>query len=399
MQRIEVADLIRGFSLLGIFMANLLIFQYGLTGQEYLDLYGISPFNKFLAYTINILFVGSFLPIFAVLFGFSMDKLFQSMKRKKQRFKKTKLFIRAILLITLGVLHSTFIWEGDILLSYGISMLFIILFISLSKRFFKWTVILIIISFILISAAGLFAPTDDEDLELMADESEVSSYIFNLKSAYGNGDYDEVYQARNNLEDPSFELLMNQFEGAEFLILVLAFLLVIPLYIIGIYLSKVDWFLKDANHFWSSKVFIYLIPLCLLAKAAPYYLPDTDLGITLQNTFGIILSFGYMALIKWLYQKNSEHMLFIGLKSLGKLSLTIYIIQSIIGTTLFYGYGAGWFGMDNLGMTMIIFLVAFLLQMLFSTWYLTKFRYGPLEYILRVLTNLKISVKPSTNEH
>lgn len=399
MQRIEVADLIRGFSLLGIFMANLLIFQYGLTGQEYLDLYGISPFNKFLAYTINILFVGSFLPIFAVLFGFSMDKLFQSMKRKKQRFKKTKLFIRAILLITLGVLHSTFIWEGDILLSYGISMLFIILFISLSKRFFKWTVILIIISFILISAAGLFAPTDDEDLELMADESEVSSYIFNLKSAYGNGDYDEVYQARNNLEDPSFELLMNQFEGAEFLILVLAFLLVIPLYIIGIYLSKVDWFLKDANHFWSSKVFIYLIPLCLLAKAAPYYLPDTDLGITLQSTFGIILSFGYMALIKWLYQKNSEHMLFIGLKSLGKLSLTIYIIQSIIGTTLFYGYGAGWFGMDNLGMTMIIFLVAFLLQMLFSTWYLTKFRYGPLEYILRVLTNFKISVKPSTNEH
>ena len=399
MQRIEVADLIRGFSLLGIFMANLLIFQYGLTGQEYLDLYGISPFNKFLAYTINILFVGSFLPIFAVLFGFSMDKLFQSMKRKKQRFKKTKLFIRAILLITLGVLHSTFIWEGDILLSYGISMLFIILFISLSKRFFKWTVILIIISFILISAAGLFAPTDDEDLELMADESEVSSYIFNLKSAYGNGDYDEVYQARNNLEDPSFELLMNQFEGAEFLILVLAFLLAIPLYIIGIYLSKVDWFLKDANHFWSSKVFIYLIPLCLLAKAAPYYLPDTDLGITLQSTFGIILSFGYMALIKWLYQKNSEHMLFIGLKSLGKLSLTIYIIQSIIGTTLFYGYGAGWFGMDNLGMTMIIFLVAFLLQMLFSTWYLTKFRYGPLEYILRVLTNLKISVKPSTNEH
>lgn len=399
MQRIEVADLIRGFSLLGIFMANLLIFQYGLTGQEYLDLYGISPFNKFLAYTINILFVGSFLPIFAVLFGFSMDKLFQSMKRKKQRFKKTKLFIRAILLITLGVLHSTFIWEGDILLSYGISMLFIILFISLSKRFFKWTVILIIISFILISAAGLFAPTDDEDLELMADESEVSSYIFNLKSAYGNGDYDEVYQARNNLEDPSFELLMNQFEGAEFLILALAFLLVIPLYIIGIYLSKVDWFLKDANHFWSSKVFIYLIPLCLLAKAAPYYLPDTDLGITLQSTFGIILSFGYMALIKWLYQKNSEHMIFIGLKSLGKLSLTIYIIQSIIGTTLFYGYGAGWFGMDNLGMTMIIFLVAFLLQMLFSTWYLTKFRYGPLEYILRVLTNLKISVKPSTNEH
>lgn len=399
MQRIEVADLIRGFSLLGIFMANLLIFQYGLTGQEYLDLYGISPFNKFLAYTINILFVGSFLPIFAVLFGFSMDKLFQSMKRKKQRFKKTKLFIRAILLITLGVLHSTFIWEGDILLSYGISMLFIILFISLSKRFFKWTVILIIISFILISAAGLFAPTDDEDLELMADESEVSSYIFNLKSAYGNGDYDEVYQARNNLEDPSFELLMNQFEGAEFLILVLAFLLAIPLYIIGIYLSKVDWFLKDANHFWSSKVFIYLIPLCLLAKAAPYYLPDTDLGITLQSTFGIILSFGYMALIKWLYQKNSEHMIFIGLKSLGKLSLTIYIIQSIIGTTLFYGYGAGWFGMDNLGMTMIIFLVAFLLQMLFSTWYLTKFRYGPLEYILRVLTNFKISVKPSTNEH
>ena len=37
MKRVEVADSLRGFSLIGIFLANLLIFQFGLSGQEYIS--------------------------------------------------------------------------------------------------------------------------------------------------------------------------------------------------------------------------------------------------------------------------------------------------------------------------------------------------------------------------
>ena len=143
MKRIESADAVRGFSLLGIFMANLLIFQFGLSGKDYMEYYDLNSVNEFVFKTVKIIFEGSFLPIFAVLFGFSMDKLFQSMKKKEMKWKRFKLLCRAIGLITLGLLHSHFLWEGDILLAYGIGMVIFIPFIGLPKWFFKIVTILV----------------------------------------------------------------------------------------------------------------------------------------------------------------------------------------------------------------------------------------------------------------
>ncbi|MCG1010539.1 DUF418 domain-containing protein [Salinicoccus sp. ID82-1] len=383
MKRIEAVDAIRGFSLFGIFMANLLIFQYGLTGKDHLEYFELHPLNEGILKGVKIIFESSFLPIFAILFGFSLDRLFQSMKRKQVKLKRIKLYMRAFTLIAFGLLHSYFIWEGDILLAYGIAMLFIIPFIGLGKRFFKWVTTLSISAALLITSLAVFAPAEEVPAP---NDVDMQGYLKELKFAYGEGTYANAYQARNHLEDPYITEIVSYLEGAGIILLIAGLLMPIFYYNIGIYLSKSDWFSKNSNRLLSANLFIFLIPVSIFMKSSIIWMDNKDLASMLHIFFGSVLSFGLIVLIRNLHTKYRQNFIFIGFRSMGKLSLTMYIMQSLIATTLFYGYGLGWFGRDIFGQAVIIFLLVYVFQMFLATWYTSKFRYGPLEYLLRVAT-------------
>lgn len=109
--------------------------------------------------------------------------------------------------------------------------------------------------------------------------------------------------------------------------------------------------------------------------------------------FGMVLAFGLMSLIKLLFQRYENSAIIAGLKNMGKLSLTMYILQSIIGTSIFYGYGLGLFGADIFIWSILIVIVIYLGQMYMSTLYLKHFRYGPLEYFLRIVTYMNVRKK------
>jgi uncharacterized protein len=76
------------------------------------------------------------------------------------------------------------------------------------------------------------------------------------------------------------------------------------------------------------------------------------------------------------------------LSNVGRMALTTYLTQSIVCTLLFYSYGLGWSGGGGVGPTGIlkITLVLFACQMLVSTWWLKRFRYGPAEWLWRWLS-------------
>ena len=201
--RIKSADAIRGFSLFGILMANLLIFQFGLSGKEHIEYYQMSPVNYGFYQFVKVVFEGSFMPIFAILFGFSMDKLFQSMKKKEMKWKRLKLLFRAIGLIILGLLHSYFIWEGDILLAYGVAMIIVIPFISLPTWFYRIISYLIIGTLLLLTTASFFVPS--EESVASGNEEEIKSYMTEMVDSYQNGTYSEIFDLRQDLEDPIME--------------------------------------------------------------------------------------------------------------------------------------------------------------------------------------------------
>lgn len=81
-QRITVVDGICGVRLLGVLMANVLIFQYGLWGKDELHLFSPSLLDISTYSFLKLMVEGSFMPIFTFLFGFSMVKLKESLERR-----------------------------------------------------------------------------------------------------------------------------------------------------------------------------------------------------------------------------------------------------------------------------------------------------------------------------
>ncbi|TRL67991.1 DUF418 domain-containing protein [Staphylococcus haemolyticus] len=386
MKRITIADSLRGFSLLGIFLANLLIFQFSLSGKDYIEHFHLSPVNQGIFNLIIILVEESFLPIFAILFGFSMDKLYQSMKLKGLPRPRLQLLRRAIFLLILGFIHASYIWEGDILTAYSLAMLCVIPFISLSTKAFKWFNV-VIISLMLVM--GIWSMFDDSQASTSSDKYDSASYIHKVQKIYTEGSYNDIHHVDDIATSPKFAELEDQLGDNKGAIFLVAILFEVPLFTLGIFLSRCGWFEKDARHFWSSKLFIYLIPVSIIAKSTLLWLDNEAISGTLVAIFGPILSLGYMSLFKYLYQRYETHPIFKGLENAGKISLTVYITQSIIGRLVFYSYGLGLFGKDILIYTSILFVIIYILLVLLATLHQRYFRYGPLEYLLRMFTYWK----------
>ena len=391
MKRIESADVIRGFSLYGILMANLLIFQFGLSGKDQIEYYELNAMNELLFKAVKVIFEGSFMPIFAILFGFSMDKLFESMKRKEVKWKRFKLLCRAIGILVIGYLHSTYIWEGDILLGYGLAMLVTIVFMGLPTWFYRIISGIIIGVLLLIVVSSFFG--GDLEEESTVSEKETNEYLTELVTVYQNGTYGEIVDARANMEDPFYYEMMADYKDFKGLFLVLGIFFPALSFMFGINLSRSGWFEKDARKFWNSALYICLIPVSIVMKSTIYWLDNEALASNLNLVFGLLLAFGLMSLVKLLYQKYEHNKLLTGMKNIGRLSLSMYILQSVFGTLVMYGYGLGMFGTNTVIYTVIIFTLFYVLQLVLATWYLKYFKYGPLEYLLRIVTYLRIRSK------
>ncbi len=101
---------------------------------------------------------------------------------------------------------------------------------------------------------------------------------------------------------------------------------------------------------------------------------------------GPILSIGYIGLIVLLCLLPVVPKLLSPFAKIGRMSLTMYILQSIIGTILFYQFGFGWYGKVSVATGVFIALGIIIVQMILAEIWLTKWRQGPLEAIWRKLT-------------
>lgn len=101
------------------------------------------------------------------------------------------------------------------------------------------------------------------------------------------------------------------------------------------------------------------------------------------------LCFAYVGLILKLIQKAGEGSWLNQFAPVGRMALTNYLMQTIICTTIFSGYGLGFYGKLSPIMILPIAIVLFALQVWFSRWYFTRFKMGPMERLWRMGTYLK----------
>ncbi|WP_223292391.1 DUF418 domain-containing protein [Salipaludibacillus neizhouensis] len=380
-ERIHLIDAMRGLSLLGILVANVLIFQYGLFGKDEISYISEadSSFHTFLKIAVE----GSFMPIFAFLFGFGMVKMQENLRRRNLAVKRT-LAWRFFLLIGIGFLHAFYLWEGDILLSYGLTGLFLLLFLNRkAKTLLIWVIVLF--AFTSLVSYGDSSTSLIENPELM------NQYIENTNTINSQGTYLEIMDHRNNV-DPF--AAMGIPDELLIFIIVLAPLIIAPVFLFGMYGAKKGWFsepIKQRSFYLKGA---FLLPIGLVFKALYYLLENQAWTGVLFGSGSILLSIGYIFFFAYLYVTVKNSSIFNLFGYVGKLSLTNYLMQTIICTTVFYGYGLGLFGELGVMYGFLFSLVVYFAQVVCSKWYLSYFKTGPVERLIRMIIYLSISGRP-----
>ncbi|WP_339226075.1 DUF418 domain-containing protein [Oceanobacillus sp. FSL K6-2867] len=369
-RRVSTIDGLRGFSLLGILIANMLIFQYGIFGKDNPEHFQLSPLDT-VAYVWTKIFVeASFLPVFMFLFGYSLVKLKEKLERNQLNVKR-HLVRRFLLFFVFGLLHSIFIWEGDILLAYSLIGFLMILFINRKRKtLLVWAIIL----FALTSLMGFGEVEQTEkDIQLM------ESYIQGETEAYSSDRYADALAFRQSGELP--------FDLPEFfyvLMLVFTPLLIAPLTLLGMYAAKRNWFTNPKQERkWYIRGALGFGITGLLLKSFHYLIPNPTWTEGAYSIGAILLALGYIFGFATLYTRETGKLMST-FEKVGRLSLTNYLTQSFICTAVFYGYGLGLYSKLGVFLGILLALVIFAAQMVCSQLYLKFFKMGPFENIMRI---------------
>ncbi len=128
-QRIEALDVVRGFALLGIFLMNIEFFNRTIASLDEGMPRGLTGINWFASWFIAYFVQGKFWTIFSLLFGMGFAVMMARAERAGREFKIVYLR-RVLALAVFGAVHFVFLWEGDILFSYAVGalMLMVVLY-------------------------------------------------------------------------------------------------------------------------------------------------------------------------------------------------------------------------------------------------------------------------------
>ena len=390
-ERYVVIDALRGLALLGIALANFPEFALwtflSADEQSAMSTAGVDRIVRFLQY---MLVDGKFYTIFSLLFGVGFALILSR--------HPVSLFVRRMAILTvIGVCHLMFIWSGDILLLYAIGGLLLPLCLRLNDK-----QLLMLAACLILIPVGLDALTEYAGFDF-------AGPFYNLwwTEASRQGITEENFATWLRDADSYPQMFAFLLQGAceriwEF---VSGHRLpkVVGLFIIGYLIGKHQLYAKlDEYHSLLRRLCRYALSWGLPASAL-YAWSATEghpWGLTIHSllyTVSVIpLAFGYIALFCLLYMRCPTNKVFSWLAAPGRMALSNYLSQSLIGVLLFYGLGFGLGCSMGLIYIELTALVVFVVQIVVSGWWLQWFNFGPLEWIWRMLTygsNFKICKK------
>jgi uncharacterized protein len=97
----------------------------------------------------------------------------------------------------------------------------------------------------------------------------------------------------------------------------------------------------------------------------------------------LALAFGYLGIIAWMLARSATARFVAWLAPVGRMALSNYLLQSLVASTIFYGYGLGMWGRIGRGSQVLLVVVIFAAQVVLSRWWLSRYRFGPAEWLWR----------------
>jgi uncharacterized protein len=378
-KRILELDVMRGIALFGILIVNMMSFH---SPFLYLDnplTWWTSPVDHLTYIVIDLFFQASFYPLFSLLFGYSLAIFYELALEKKQSFN-SMITRRFCFLFLVGFIHAFFIWHGDILMVYALLGFLSMPFLKMAPK-----ILVMAGGFLYLIANTLFV-LFLTGLDFFQPKSSVVSVNSKLAKAavqiYQQGTFAEITGQRVH------DWMMEYNSQAIILLLFTVF----PLFLIGAGLSKLRLLEKVEGYEDKWKRFlVWTFLFGMLFKLLPYFDGNSRAVDYLQDVFGGGLqAISYASMIVLLLRYNQATRFLKVFSDLGKMSLTNYLLQSILSTMTFYGYGLKFFGNISLFNGSLLALSFFMFQVLFSIVWMGRHNYGPVEWVWRSVTYLQI---------
>ena len=384
-ERIGLLDALRGLALAGIFIVNIEWFSRPWQGFGNGMAQGLAGVDHVGAWLVHVFVSGKFWVLFSLLFGIGFALM---MERAQASGRSSRLYLRRLaVLFALGIAHALLAWVGDILHTYAIAALGLLLMRGLSPRAQLATGLAIYLGLYALSLlAGLammaVAPQQAELQPLLAEAARSGDAA---AVVYAGGGFAEVTAQR--ISDFSM-LLANAFGVVA---------LALAVFLVGSWLFRTGRITDVAgNRRFFLRLAAWCLPLGLASTLAGAVVstghPDGFLNprwvfaSSLHGLGALPMTLGGVAVLALVWQGATGKRLLGVLAPAGRMALTNYLLQSVIASLVFYGYGlALWGRVGHAGMVLLA-LVVFAAQVIASRWWLARYRFGPLEWAWRWLT-------------
>jgi uncharacterized protein len=397
--RIDALDLLRGVAILGIFLMNsqamsmptLAYFNptaYDPSRYTNPDYSGLSTIDYAVWIAVHTVADLKFITMFSVLFGAGI--LLQGERLAARGVSAAAVhYLRMLVLAVFGAAHAHLLWYGDVLVNYAICGMLLFPLRRLRPA------LLAIAGVALISVATLYSYIDTNQIDIGVARWVHDGSVQLTAGATGADIEFEAYSGswRDAARSRSWVALDNE----TFSFLSWSFWRCGGCMLVGMALFGFGFF----QGAWPRSAYAALAIL-----AIPTGWVFTGLGVLYNDAHGwfdgafpdffgmqfnywgsFVTALGYLALGVLLAVRvataSSSYLARLAkpMRAVGRTALSNYILQSLIGTTIFYGYGLGYYGWVSRAGLIPFVIAVWVFQVTISTWWLRHFTQGPLEWV------------------
>ncbi|MFG0329606.1 MAG: DUF418 domain-containing protein [Phycisphaerales bacterium] len=382
-ERIQSLDVMRGVALLGILVMNISAFSMVAAAYENPALmFDLSGANQVFFVFAQLFFNLKMMAIFSMLFGAGVV-LMTTRNEAKGVWPVGLHYRRMFMLLLIGLAHAYLFWFGDILVAYALCGM--VVFWGRNWR---------PVTLFAVAAFLLFIP---------------SAILFSLQFAPEEVLAEIRAQAHPPAEDVAAEVAAYRGSFIDALMFRAPFTFAIQIFyffiwgvwrisglmLLGMGLYKLGVFsAKRLTRFYLGMVVAgALIGLPLVAygvwdKFATDFEPIRAMAVSSQfNYWGsLLVAFGWIGAVMLIFRAGVLGWLRRALAAVGQMALTNYLAHTLICTTIFYGYGFGLFGKVEPAQQALIVVAIWVVQLIVSPWWMSRFRFGPFEWLWRVMT-------------
>lgn len=391
-ERISTLDALRGFALLGILIMNMPSFNMPIYRSVAPDQWTMW-WDRAAQVVTDVLFAGKFNGMFSMLLAVGFTIQLQRLSERVPEKAVATYLRRLAWLFIFGLIHSC-LWGGDVLHMYAILGLFLLAFRNLSDRAIIGLVIFSLIYPVIegVILLNITTPADTQRVVSFMKDLVASDY-----AAVESGSFWVAVQQSLRTWSATYTSPMSWYVVPRIYITLLTTALLglllgrrrffqdvasyLPL------VSRVQWWTLGAGvamgavyAFWSATVEQRQEPTVWRLFA----------GMCFRLSRLSLMAFYVCLIIRAMHSDRWQRTLQLFV-SMGRMPLTNYLMQTLIGMIIFAGWGLGYYGQVGPALGVAISLaIFFVIQVPLSRLWLSKFQMGPIEYLWRVLTYGKL---------